>query len=207
MDRERIAIIGLGNPGKKYQKTRHNIGFRIIDALLETKEFSPANQDMELKQDSSSNSLIGETHYKQIMTVIAKPQTFVNNSGKTVKTIKDRFKLKNKNIWIVCDDLDLTIGKIRVRAKGSSGGHNGLEDIINRLSGDDFGRIRIGIKPIKGFEERSPEFKDSFEAKEFVLGKFRKREENILKKVIDKTTDHIVESLNDKCLIKTTIQV
>lgn len=207
MDKTRITIIGLGNPGRKYLDTRHNVGFRVIDKLIKAKEFSPADQDLKLKADQASDSLLAQTRYKRVMTIIAKPQTFVNRSGKTVKAIKDRFNLKNKEIWVVCDDLDLTIGMIRTRAQGSSGGHNGLENIIKHLGGNDFGRIRLGIKPIKGFEERSTEFKDNFEAKDFVLDKFRKKEENILKKVIDKTIDHTIKSLGDRCLIKTTLKV
>jgi PTH1 family peptidyl-tRNA hydrolase len=207
MDYERVAIIGLGNPGGKYTGTRHNVGFRVVEALKKSKEFSATDSNLELKKDQKLNSLIGQTHYKQMDVILAQPQTFMNNSGQAVKTIKDKFNLKNNRIWVICDDLDLTIGKIRAREQGSSGGHKGLEDIIAKLDSQKFGRIRLGIKPIEDYQERSKEFKDELEAKDFVLDKFSKKENSILEKVVDKTLDHIFESLEERCLIKTTIEV
>ncbi len=205
MDYERVAIIGLGNPGKKYLGTRHNIGFRVIDALAKSKELSPVDSSLEFEEEN--NYQLAQTHYKQMDVILAKPQTFMNNSGEAIKIIKDKYNLKNNRIWVVCDDLDLTIGRIRAREQGSSGGHKGLEDIITKLDSQEFGRIRLGIKPIEDFEERSKEYKEELEAKEFVLNKFSKKENSILKKAIDKTLDHIFESLKERCLIKTTIEV
>jgi len=207
MSYERVVIIGLGNPGEKYIKTRHNIGFRVIEALTQSKELSPTISVLKFIKNHKANSLLAKTHYKQMDIILAKPQTFMNSSGEAVKTIKDKFNIKNNQIWVVCDDLDLTIGRIRTREDGSSGGHKGLEDIISKLDSQEFGRIRLGIKPTKDFQDRSENQEDETEAKDFVLDKFSKKESSIIDKVIDKTQDHIFKSLEERCLIKTTIEV
>ena len=117
----KILIVGLGNPGKKYEKTRHNVGFRVIDEL--EKEIFDEN------------------------IILFKPQAFMNNSGRTVKKFFQNSKLKTQNLIVVHDDIDLLLGKIRISKNSSSGGHKGIQSIIDTLGTKNFTRIRIGIRP------------------------------------------------------------
>lgn len=126
-------IIGLGNPGAKYQKTRHNIGFMTVDALASGADFK-----LDKKFVSQLTQLDGSEY------TLVKPQTFMNNSGEAVVALKQFYKLDNDDIWVISDDLALEFGKIRIRRGGSSGGQNGLASIIRQI-GDDFWRIRLGI--------------------------------------------------------------
>lgn len=146
-----ILIVGLGNPGKKYEKTWHNIGFRAIDefGFLESKKIT-----------------------------LLKPQTFMNNSGKAVKKKIRNLKLKIKDLIVIHDDLDLPLGKIRIVKNRGPAGHKGVESIIEELGTKNFIRFRIGIQP-KTEKPRNPE--------KFVLQKFNKAEEEIIKETIKKT--------------------
>jgi PTH1 family peptidyl-tRNA hydrolase len=131
-------IVGLGNPGPEYTNTRHNLGFMVLDQIAKNWGVHFLNQD-KLKSELLVTMHMGNT------VILAKPQTFMNLSGNSVQKIKNFYKLENSDIWVVSDDLDLDFGTIRVRVGGSSGGHNGLKSIIENI-GDDFGRIRVGIK-------------------------------------------------------------
>jgi len=143
-----IVIVGLGNPGKKYEKTRHNVGFRVIDELARIKERG---------------------------FIIAKPQTFMNNSGKAVKALVNFYKIKPDNLWVVHDDIDLPIGELKIAKGRGSAGHKGVQSIINELKTKDFNRIRVGICP----KTDKPKTIDKF-----VLQNFTKEEEKILKETI-----------------------
>jgi len=150
-----ILIVGLGNPGKKYENTRHNIGFRIIDEL-EKKELSEK-------------------------AIPFKPLTFMNNSGKAVKKLTDNLQLTTNNLWIIHDDIDLLLGKIRISKNRGAGGHKGVESIIRELKTKNFVRFRIGIN----------RFAQNQKIEKFVLEKFTKTEEKIVKEMIQKTTEAI----------------
>lgn len=130
-------IIGLGNPGKKYEKTRHNIGFKVAETLavkfninLKTKAF---------------NSLIGKGRIFSQDVIIALPQTYMNRSGEAVSMLLRRKGISREDILVICDDADLSEGIIRIRQAGTSGGHNGLESIIENIGFDTFSRLRVGI--------------------------------------------------------------
>ena len=144
-------VVGLGNPGKKYEKTRHNVGSKVID------ELEPLN----LKN-----------------VVLAKPKTFMNESGKAVKQLIRNWELEIRNLIVIHDDLDLLLGKIRIVKNRGSAGHKGVESVIKELGIKDFIRLRVGIKPETG-KPKNPE--------NFVLQKFNKDEEEIVKEVIKKT--------------------
>lgn len=116
-------IVGLGNPGSKYEKTRHNLGFMVIDFLIENEQF-----------DSKKVKLI-------------KPQTFMNNSGQAVKEITDYYKIDVKDIVVIHDDIDLPLGEIKIQQDRNSAGHKGVQSIIDALGTKDFIRVRIGIRP------------------------------------------------------------
>ncbi|MEM6646469.1 MAG: aminoacyl-tRNA hydrolase [Bacteroidota bacterium] len=129
-------IVGLGNPGAEYDGTRHNVGFEVIDAL--------ADQLGERLREGKGNAMLAETRWRGRTFVIAKPLTYMNRSGQSVRALIRHYGLTPDNVLIVYDDLNLPVGTVRVRAKGSAGGHNGVQDIIDRMGGG-FPRLRIGI--------------------------------------------------------------
>jgi len=130
-------IVGLGNPGAEYDRTRHNVGFEVIDAL--------ADQLGERLREGKGPAMLAETRWRGRTFAIAKPLNYMNRSGQSVRALMRHYGLTPDNVLIVYDDLNLPVGTVRVRAKGSAGGHNGVQDIIDRLGGADFPRIRIGI--------------------------------------------------------------
>lgn len=130
-------LVGLGNPGKKYSETRHNVGFRAIKRIADFFDFD--------KPFFELNALISRGDIEDEKIILAQPYSYMNNSGKVVKNLMDYYKLSLNQLIIIYDDLDLPVGKIRIKIKGSSGGHNGIKSIINNLTTKEFSRIRIGI--------------------------------------------------------------
>lgn len=130
-------IVGLGNPGDKYNKTRHNIGFDFIDEYSKNKDIKLDNK--KFKAIYGSGTINGEK------IILAKPQTFMNLSGESVVELLNFYKIPIKNLIVVYDDVSLDVGNIRIRAKGSSGGQNGMKNIINLIGSDEFIRIKIGV--------------------------------------------------------------
>ncbi len=163
-------IIGLGNPGTKFNNTRHNVGFMAIDKFAEKNNFP------EFKLDKKSNSLTSEKNG----TLLSKPQTFMNDSGKAVKQI-----IKNKqftDLTIVHDDIDLPVGKIKIIKERGSAGHKGVESIIKAVGNKNLIRLRIGIASQSyGSDYRT-------KAKKIVLKNFSKQEQKIISQVLEKTT-------------------
>ena len=172
-------IVGLGNPGKKYIKTRHNLGFMVVDKFVDSIGINLENQK-KLKCEIAVTMMDGET------LIIAKPSTSMNLSGAAVQKIKQFYKIENKDIWVVSDDLDLEFGTIRTRVGGSSGGHNGLKDIIENI-GEDFVRIRVGIKN---------NILSKLLAEDFVLKPFSKAESEKLPSIISNTIKVINSALH-----------
>ena len=130
-------IVGLGNPGSEYEHTRHNMGFDVLELLA--RRFSVSLWKDSMKAEIASVSVGGEKIW------LAKPQTYMNCSGEAVGEIARYYKIDASDIWIVCDDLDLPPGHVRIRKKGSAGGHNGLKSIISHLGTEEFLRFRIGV--------------------------------------------------------------
>ncbi len=130
-------IVGLGNPGSEYEGTRHNVGFEVIDRLSALTRIPV--------EDFGSNALSGSGSFRGRRIVLAKPTTYMNRSGTAVRSLLGKFGLNQDQFLVIVDDLNLPVGKIRLRTKGSDGGHNGLEDLIARLGTSDFARLRIGI--------------------------------------------------------------
>jgi peptidyl-tRNA hydrolase, PTH1 family len=162
-------IVGLGNPGREYQATRHNVGFLAVKFLAEKLKWG------DFKEQKKFQAEILETKFQAKKIIMAKPQTFMNNSGEAVAALKNFYKIPSQNIIIIYDELDLPMGKIRVRPDGSSAGHNGIKSIIEHLGTDKFWRVRIGI---------GNELKGKMEAANFVLSKFSKEEKSLLIKNI-----------------------
>lgn len=155
------AIIGLGNPEKKYDKTRHNIGFDVIDEL--------ASQMGVQVNTKRHKALCGVGQIGSEKVILVKPQTYMNLSGESVRAVMDFYKLDpTKNIIVIADDISLPTGKIRIRAKGSAGGHNGLKSIIAHAGTDQFTRIKVGVGANQG------------DLVKHVLGKFSKGEREIV---------------------------
>lgn len=165
------CIIGLGNPGKKYDNTRHNIGFMAIDYLSEAMGIELSNNKFKTQHGA------GYVNGQKVMLV--KPQTFMNLSGEGVRPLIDYYKIDVEDILVLYDDLDLPVGRLRLRQKGSGGGHNGMKSLNQHLGTQNYKRIRIGIdRPESG----EPIVK-------YVLSKFPEKDSALLDKVIKTTSD------------------
>ena len=136
-------IVGLGNPGARYQDTKHNIGFRVIDALHEKTQGK--QQTSRRTQTSVCRSLVIQTTWHNTSVILAKPMTYMNNSGVAVAALVDRFEVPLSQLCVVYDDVHLDIGVLRMRQKGSDGGQKGMKSIIHHLGTNEFPRLRIGI--------------------------------------------------------------
>jgi PTH1 family peptidyl-tRNA hydrolase len=139
-------IVGLGNPGLFYAGSRHNIGAAVLKSLARTLKIS-------FKRDSSVFALVGSAKVKQQNIVLILPQTYMNLSGKAVSACLKKFKSQPADLLVICDDLDLELGRIKLRACGSSGGQRGLASIIESLGTNDFSRLRVGIDRPKGAQD------------------------------------------------------
>jgi len=181
-----ILIVGLGNPGKKYEKTRHNIGFRIVDEIAANFQFSIFNFQ------SIFNAKISKGEIKKEKVILAKPQNFMNNSGYVVKKIISNLKCPISNLWIIHDDIDLPLAKIRISKNRGSAGHKGIESIIQELETKNFIRFRIGIRPLDDTFLMSIKKIDKF-----VLQNFNREEEKILKEGIKKTIEAIETAVTE----------
>ncbi len=162
-------IVGLGNPGRKYSKTRHNIGFKVLE------EF--AGRYPVEKEESRFEAIIGHTRPGGQKTLLVKPLTYMNLSGQAVAALVKWYKIELADLIVVYDDMDLAPGSMRLRAEGGSGGHKGMNSIIERLGTRDFSRLRIGIGRPDG------------EAIDWVLGEFSPQEMDLLNKVISRAAD------------------
>ncbi len=179
-------VVGLGNPGKQYEYTRHNLGFRVVNALsnqwgikltrhkclslIGEKKLSSVSCRKTFKR--TSNALSGSFSLPTI--ILAKPLTFVNGSGEAVKALCDWLKIREEEILVICDDFNLEKEKLRLRKRGSSGGHNGLESIIESLSSEEFPRLKLGIG--------RPE--EDLDPAEYVLQRFNEQEESLVEEMI-----------------------
>ena len=176
---QEIFLIGLGNPGKKYAKSRHNIGFLLLENL--SKKY---NSNFVLKDKLKSSC--SEFKIKDYTYRLFLPNTFMNNSGEAVRAIVDWYKINLDQLFIIVDDKDLPLGKIRFRKKGSSGGHNGLKSIIKKLQTQSFNRIRIGIGIPPSIQGTN-----NLNTVSHVLGNISPEEKSIL----DKVYKQVIESL------------
>ncbi|KYH28644.1 MULTISPECIES: aminoacyl-tRNA hydrolase [Clostridium] len=161
-----FLIVGLGNPGKEYENTRHNVGFDIIDLISE-------KYNIEINR-KKFKGVYGDGNINGERVFLLKPETYMNLSGESVKEISDFYKIPNENIIIIYDDISLDVGRLRIREKGSAGGHNGIKSIIASLGSDVFPRIKVGVG--QPMEE---------DLVSFVLGRFSDDDRKILEKVFE----------------------
>ena len=168
-------IIGLGNPGEEYKKTRHNAGFLTVDKLVSNSKYPI------LSTQSKFNAEISQSTINDEKIILAKPQTFMNNSGQAVKAIVDYYKIDLENIIVIHDDLDIPIGEYKISKNKNSGGHKGVQSIIDYLGTKDFTRFRIGIMTEN---KKIP-------TEKFVLERFSREEMEIVKGVIKEIVKEI----------------
>ncbi|WP_163467996.1 aminoacyl-tRNA hydrolase [Fusobacterium sp. IOR10] len=164
-------IVGLGNPGKQYEKTRHNIGFMVVDKIIEKLNFNNSKEKFK--------GLLIEGNYNNEKLLLLKPQTYMNLSGESIVEVVNFYKLNiEKDVIIIFDDMSMNFGKLRIRDKGSSGGHNGIKSIISHL-GENFTRIKVGIGGAASDDKIISH----------VIGRFSKEEENQLENVIENVSE------------------
>lgn len=161
-------IIGLGNPGKKYQRTRHNIGFLVIDEIIRLYNFDQPKLNAKFDSEIVKGTIEGK------IALVAKPQTFMNNSGKAVRSIIDFYKISTNDLIVIHDDLDIRLGDYKISRNRSSAGHNGVQSVIDHLATKDFERIRIGI----GIDDKKIPTED------FVLSTFQASEDDTINRII-----------------------
>jgi PTH1 family peptidyl-tRNA hydrolase len=166
-------IVGLGNPGATYEKTRHNLGFMLIDKLARA-------ENSQIKREEC-RALLGRVEIENRLIELVKPQTFMNLSGESINCLLKKESRNRKNLIVISDDLALPLGKIRLRARGSAGGHNGLKSIEECLKTQEFIRLRIGIQPDHPI----------FDTKRFVLENFSKNDLETVEKVLDESAEAI----------------
>ena len=167
-----FMVVGLGNPGKDYEFTRHNAGFLTLDHIA-------VEADADIKK-LKYKALIGDKVFSVHRCLLVKPQTFMNNSGEAVREISQFYKIPPEKIIVIFDDISLPCGKLRIRRKGTDGGHNGIKSIIYHLNSDNFPRIKVGVgaKP-----------HPDYNLADWVLSTFKKDELEELKKAITKATE------------------
>ena len=172
-------LVGLGNPGEQYKKTRHNAGFMLIDDIADT--FSIALNKKKFDAE------FGRGYIDDVEVILAKPQAFMNRSGPPVQKLAAYFNISIQDILVIHDDIDLNLGRIKIKQKGGGGGHNGIKSLINALSSGDFPRLRIGTG-------RPDEY---MEVIGHVLGKFTNKESEIIERTIFRAKEAVVTILCD----------
>lgn len=166
-------VVGLGNTGRKYEGTRHNIGFMVVAELLKRQPAAVVKKVFD--GEAADVVLSGER------LLLLQPHTLMNRSGRSVLAARDFYKIPNEDLLVVCDDFHLPLGKLRFRRSGSSGGQKGLADIIQRLGGEEAPRLRLGIGPVP----------DRWDPADFVLGKFSQDERRLVEETVVRAADAV----------------
>lgn len=169
-------VVGLGNPGKEYANTRHNMGFKVLDEVASRLNIGCWKE--------KPGALYFDTYVDMVKVIFLKPQRYINLSGDVMIDFVNFFDIKLEDILIVSDDLDLPVGNIKLKEKGSSGGHNGLKNIEARLKSKEYKRIKIGISNNKNID-----------TKDYVLGKISKEEKKDIDNTINMAADAVIESI------------
>ena len=172
-------IVGLGNPGEKYENTRHNVGFQVVDELAE-RQNAPV-QKLKFKALTNLLTISGEK------VLVMKPVTYMNLSGEAVRPAADFYKIPPERILVISDDTALDLGKLRIRTKGSAGGHNGLKNIIQHLGTDQFPRVRVGVG-----QKPHPDY----DLADWVLGKFLGEDKKVMDEAVKRAADAV------ECVLK-----
>ena len=168
-----ILIVGLGNPGMEYAATRHNVGFDMLTYLGDRYDIALRSKE--------GRAVVGKGFIEGQKVILAQPQTYMNLSGESVRALMDFYKLDEEDLVVICDDINLSVGQVRIRPKGSAGGHNGIKSIIQHIGTQEFTRIRIGVggKPEGG------------DLVKHVLGRFSREEDGMLRDVFEIGRAHV----------------
>ena len=180
-----FLIVGLGNPGSQYEDTRHNIGFKVVDNIA--KEYNIEINKKKFK------GMCGEGFINGEKVILLKPTTYMNLSGESIREVVDFYKLSNDDVLVIYDDISLDVGRLRIREKGSAGGHNGIKSIIAHLGTDIFPRIKVGVG------------QPNVDLVNYVLGKFTKEEMEVLNESIDASTKAAKEIISND--VKTAMNI
>ena len=172
-------IVGLGNPGKEYERTRHNAGFDVMDEIARMASASITQKKFK--------ALVDKVNIGGQSVLLMKPQTYMNNSGEAVRAAMDFYHLQPQDLLVIYDDMDLAVGRLRLRQKGSAGGHNGLKNIIQHLGTDQFPRIRVGVG-----EKPHPDY----DLADWVLGKFQGEDKKVMDEAVKRAADAV------ECILK-----
>jgi PTH1 family peptidyl-tRNA hydrolase len=196
-------IVGLGNPGEKYENTRHNVGFMVVEKFL--KDFEPVKKTLwqnekKFKSDIALFDWQPKTG-ESTRVILAKPQTFMNNSGMAVSLLAEYYKVPPDDIWLIYDELDLPLGSLKIRFGGAAAGHHGVESVMEHIGTDKFWRFRLGI----GLAQKSSTVNEDGEtikvrktvkeATDYVLGSFQTKDENKIKDTIKNSTKALETAL------------
>ena len=174
-----FIIAGLGNPGKEYENTRHNAGFMVLDALADR-----LGADVSEKKHKA---LCGKAVIEGQKVMLIKPQTYMNSSGESIRAAADYYKVAPEEILVIYDDISLAPGQLRVRAKGSAGGHNGIKSIIAHLGTQEFPRVRVGVG------EKPPRM----DLADYVLGHFSQGERKIMDEAVKEAAEAVIEAVTE----------
>jgi PTH1 family peptidyl-tRNA hydrolase len=192
-----ILIVGLGNPGREYEGTRHNAGFMVVDRLA-------SELNMTFTKEKKHDSLIARSDIKDV--ILMKPQTFMNQSGQAVEAAKSFYKIKTDQVWVVYDDVDLPAGTARVRGKGSGrGSHRGVQSITAVLGAAEFPRFRIGIARASHNISAAERPQKPVDLKDFVLSPFDKREQPLVEKAMRWAVKEILLALKTGRVVSKTL--
>lgn len=173
-----MIILGLGNIGKEYENTHHNVGFMALDEIAKS-------NNLDFKLEKKFNAYVAEYAYKGEKHLLVKPTTYMNNSGAAIRQVIDYYKKDISELLVIYDDLDLPLGNVRIRKNGSAGGHNGVKSIIAHLGTQNFSRIRVGIKKEK-----------EINTIDYVLSRFSKKELEVINVTLNKMPNIIDDYLN-----------
>lgn len=174
-----LIICGLGNPGNEYEKTRHNVGFRVVDRLSESFKI-PLTKTIRA-------AMFGKGEIDGRAILLVKPMTYMNRSGVAVKEILERNDASPQDVLVICDDVNLPLGQLRLKRKGSSGGQKGLQSIIDRLRSEEFARLRLGVDSPGG----------NVPLEDYVLSSFKKSEESIAAEMIETALEAVLYVVRD----------
>jgi PTH1 family peptidyl-tRNA hydrolase len=182
-------IVGLGNPGKRYENTKHNMGFTFIDNFA---------KDLDVKINNKKfNGLYTKTNYKGESVVLLKPQKYINLSGEVVRDFVNFFKISNEDILIISDDLDLHLGKFRLRPRGTSGGHNGLKDIEKNLATTEYKRLKVGISKGQVFDTIDYVLSKNIEEDKLIIDKLIPTINNLLEDYFELEFEDLMSKYNN----------
>ncbi len=174
-----MIIIGLGNPGKEYRETRHNVGFQVVEALADAYDISVTRAKFQ--------ALYGEGRIEGHRVMLVRPMTYMNQSGVAVRQILDFYKMEAEDIVVIYDDIDIPVGELRIKKKGSAGTHNGMKSIIQHLGTSDFTRVKIGIGGDRGHKDLA----------DYVLSTFNGDEREVIDDMIELAEKAVVTIVDD----------